>query len=128
MRLCLSREPRVCVRVFVHKCKRSVHSGGRAREMQRASSSNGPYSKSKEFQKESALRALGFELCLCKAGCPPKKKKKEKGRKKTREGDILNPEFAFLEGGEHNGGNKEQTDGGGREFTQRAGRGGKELR
>lgn len=36
-----------------------------------------------------------------------------------REGDILNPEFAFLEGGEHNGGNKEQTDVGGREFTQR---------
>lgn len=45
-----------------------------------------------------------------------------------REGDILNPEFAFLEGGEHNGGNKEQTDGGGREFTQRAERGGKEPR
>lgn len=36
--------------------------------MQRAFSSNGWHSKSKEFQKETALRAAGFELCLCKAG------------------------------------------------------------
>lgn len=36
--------------------------------MQRAFSSNGWHSKSEEFQKETALRAAGFELCLCKAG------------------------------------------------------------
>lgn len=46
-----------------------MHSSDCVKEMQRAFSSNGWYSKSKEFQKETALRAVGFELCLCKAVC-----------------------------------------------------------
>lgn len=56
--------------VFVCVCKcRGVCKRTRVtvKEMQRAFSSNGWYSKSREFQKETALRAVGFELCLCKA-------------------------------------------------------------
>lgn len=33
--------------------------------MQRAARSNGPHSKSSEFQRETPPRAAGFELCLC---------------------------------------------------------------
>ena len=37
------------------------------KEMQRAFSSKSLDSKSSEFTKETALRAVGFELCLCEA-------------------------------------------------------------
>lgn len=43
------------------------------KEMQRAARSNGPHSKSSEFQRETPPRAAGFELCLCAELLPLKK-------------------------------------------------------
>lgn len=82
-----------------------AHSSDCVKEMQRAFSSNGWYSKSKEFQKETALRAVRFELCLCKAVC------------------LSRSVFNFLGGGENIRINKvkmvEPDRQGEREFTNR---------
>lgn len=89
-----------------------VRPGDCVKETQRASASNGPYSKSKGFQKETAPRAARFELCFCKAGRPRKEEKRgerESDREREgerEEGDILNPKFTFLEGEEQKGGDE----------------------
>lgn len=43
------------------------------KEMQRASFSNEPHSKSSELQRETAPRAAGFELGLCAKKLPEKR-------------------------------------------------------
>lgn len=43
------------------------------KEMQRASCSNGPHSKSSELQRGTAPKAAGFELCLCAEQLPGKR-------------------------------------------------------
>lgn len=43
------------------------------KEMQRASCSNGPHSKSSQLQRGTAPRAAGFELCLCAKQLPGKR-------------------------------------------------------
>lgn len=73
------------------------------KEMQRAVGSNGWYSKGKEFQKETALRAVGFEPCFCKAVCLFKKKeKKKKKRTGCRGEEFLKCIHLFFFGGGEN--------------------------